>query len=63
MGSFSDGSALAREFEATRLKQQVTALDNVDDLRQVAIKLIDLNFQIKRQVAEWVKIGWLQSEA
>ena len=44
--------SLAREFELVRLRETITKLQDADQLRAVAVALLELNFSMKTTVDE-----------
>ena len=53
-----DGHATARRFEQFLMTKRIKELDNIDDVKKVAIGLVELNFGIRRQVTEMARMGW-----
>lgn len=54
-----NGQQLARQFEQVAMKNRVDQLEDVDDLRMIAKRLIDLNYGMKDQFSEMIAKGWL----
>ena len=55
----SDRYQLAREFEATVMKDRVNRLRDINEVKEVARSLIDLNMGMKEQVVRMMNRGWL----
>lgn len=55
----ADRYSLAREFEATVMKSRVNGLEDIEEVKQVARSLIDLNMGMKEQVIKMINLGWL----
>ena len=53
-----DGHAVARKFEKHLMTERIKKLDNIDDVKKVAIGLVELNYGIRLQVSEMARMGW-----
>ena len=53
-----DGHAVARKFEKHLMTERIKKLDNIDDVKEVAIELVDVNFRMRLQVVEMARMGW-----
>ena len=57
-----DRYSLAAEFEETLMARRIESLTEMEEVREVAIKLMRHNFALKRQIDLWIKQGWLPSK-
>ena len=53
-----DGHATARNFEQFLMTKRIKEMDNLEDVKKVAISLVELNCGIRRQVVEMARMGW-----
>lgn len=53
-----DGHAVARKLEKHLMTERIKKLDNIDDVKEVAIELVDVNFRMRLQVVEMARMGW-----
>ena len=53
-----DGHAVARKFEQFLMTERIKKLDDIDDVKRVAIELVDVNFKMRLQVVEMARMGW-----
>lgn len=50
---------LSREFQKTKLIDQVQRITDVQELKKIAIGQIEVNFRMKEQFLDWIESGWL----
>ena len=53
---------LSAEFEQVKMIEGIKKTKDVEALQMVAIRLVELNFGIKEQVKQMVKIGWMPGQ-
>ena len=54
-----NGQRLSREFEQFLMIKRIKELDNIEDVKKVAVGLVELNFGMKQQVIEMGRMGWI----
>ncbi len=52
--------SIEREFEQVALKAKIDMIEDIDGLREIAKKLIDVNYGMKDQFKQWIEMGWLK---
>ena len=50
---------LATEFEQVKMIDNVKRINDIEELREIAIRLIELNFGLREQFAAMITKGWL----
>ena len=50
---------LATEFEKVKMTEAIKRTNDIEALQTIAISLVDVNFGMKQQVKDMIKIGWL----
>ena len=55
----ADRYEMAAEFEETLMCHQIQKLTDPDELKEIALKLMRLNFGMKAQFKQMVKLGWI----
>ena len=53
--SMDSGQQLGRRFEEHLMKRRICDLTDIEDVKKVAVGLVELNFALKDQVRQWVK--------
>ena len=49
------GQQLGRRFEEHLMKRRICELTDIEDVKKVAVGLVELNFQLKDQLRQWAK--------
>ena len=47
------GQQLGRRFEAHLMKRRICELTDIEDVKKVAVGLVELNFAMKDQLRQW----------
>ena len=47
------GQQLGRRFEEHLMKRRICELTDIEDVKKVAVGLVELNFQMKDQLKQW----------
>ena len=47
------GKALGSQFEEHLMKRRITELTDIEDVKKVAVGLVELNFMMKDQLRRW----------
>ena len=53
--SMDSGQQLGRRFEEHLMKRRICDLTDIEDVKKVAVGLVELNFQLKDQLRQWAK--------
>ena len=53
---------LATAFEQVKMIDNVRRVDDIEELKKITIRLIELNFGLKKQFAAMIAKGWLHDD-
>lgn len=56
-----NGKELATEFEQVKMIDSVRRVKDLDQLKEITIKLIDVNFGMREQFKRMITKGWLHN--
>lgn len=58
----ADRYQLAREFETMVMCDRINRLTDIDEVKEIAVRLAKLNFQMKDTVKAMINQGWLPND-
>lgn len=51
--------SLSAEFELTKISEQIRNTQDIEELRELAIQVVEVNFRLRQHVMDLIAIGWL----
>lgn len=57
-----NGKELATEFEQIKMIEGVKRVKDLDQLKEITIRLIEVNFGLREQFASMIVKGWLHND-